>query len=130
MSRSEEAIQLLRRASLTQFEQMVYDEYASRALQVLSKTDPQFRVGTIKWFVKNWPRSVTSISGVFLLSACIKNTTEQKPLVLVRNALLRDRNRFHLLKSHKRLLYCMAEFSAVEDMGLLCESLLTYNPGV
>lgn len=51
------------------------------------------------------------------------------PLVKIRNALLEDSDRFHALKSHKRLLYCMAEFCPVEVLSFLCETLLMYNPG-
>lgn len=76
LNRSVEAVKLLQRASLIHFEEMCYDEYASRAIQVLARIDKNFRINTIKWFVKHWPRSVGSISGVFLLSACIKHSKE------------------------------------------------------
>ena len=117
ITKSPSLMRAVRRKSFEDLYRLSCNQYASRVLQSLAALDSCFREEFIKLFSQRWKNLSNHISAIFLLSVCLKATSEDNCDFLQLGRSMRES--FSLViqvKNYKRLLVTILEYCCEEDL--------------
>lgn len=123
IARSDEAVKSISREVLSSFQEYCQNEHSSRVMQALCEQSIAFRTETVRRYLSAWSQSISSISGVFLLTACIREAESPSEFEDIKVRLLQDKEIIPFSKSHKRLVLVLTENCKDEDLQLLADLL-------
>ncbi len=129
VGRSSDAATVVSSTILKSFNELCHHEHASRLMQAMCERSLTFRRETVRRYSASWPRNISSISGVFLLTACIRYADSANEFELIRRHLIEDRRLIPYSKSHRRLIVVFTEQCIQSDLQMIADLLCNRRLG-